>query len=201
MVTSLAMLAVGCSASTPTPTPATAQSGSQSPSAGQPDTSGTADAACPETAPVPARSIPATVRGFGRDRKWYGADDLWVADPTVPFRTNEGGAEYRTKYASLTLDARGRSTDRKGAPRIGVERLDSSGAGHGDTGGFATVQGDRHWWPTVIDFPAAGCWEVTETLGSIQVRFTVRVGAGGGVGSHHHRARGEPSSTREVKRP
>ncbi|MFJ5219445.1 hypothetical protein ACIP98_32660 [Streptomyces sp. NPDC088354] len=123
-------------------------------------------------------SVPAGVRGFDRSLNWYGAEDLWVAMPPPPDHADEGAEGHSTKYASITLDARGRSTDRKGAPHVSAERLDGPGSVPGSIGGFATAGGDRQWWPTVIDFPDAGCWRVTETLGSTEVRFTVNVGAG-----------------------
>ncbi|MDX3387871.1 hypothetical protein PV682_41485 [Streptomyces niveiscabiei] len=82
---------------------------------------------------------------------------------------------YRMKYVSITLDGQGRVTDRKGAPRVDAERLDGSGSVRGGTGGFATAEGGRHWWPTVIGFGGPGCWQVTETLGSTEVRFTMHV--------------------------
>ncbi|MEV5145179.1 hypothetical protein [Streptomyces sp. NPDC052727] len=167
----LVMLAVGCSTST------SSQPGSPSSSAIQPDASGAMDAACPEAAPVPSDSVPATVHDFDKNQKWYGAEDLWVAKPTLLNPTDGREERHPTKYASMTLDARGRSTDQKGAPHVDAERLDRPGSVRGSTGGFATADGDRQWWPTVIDFPEAGCWRVTETLGSTQVRFTVYVGA------------------------
>ncbi|MFW6691250.1 hypothetical protein [Streptomyces sp. MAR4 CNX-425] len=121
--------------------------------------------------------MPAAVRDFDKQGKWYGADDLWVARPDLLDHPGERAEGYRTKYASITLDAQGRVTDRKGAPRVDVERLDRSGSGRGGTGGYATADGGRRWWPTVVDFPGTGCWEVTETLGSTEVRFTVPVPA------------------------
>jgi len=167
----LVLLAVSCSTST------SSQPGSPSSSASQPVASGAMDAACPKAVPVPSDSVPAAVHDFDENLKWYGADDLWVAKPALLDHTDEREVGYRTKYASITLDAQGLSTDQKGAPHVGVERLDRPGSVRGSTGGFATADGDRQWWPTVIDFPEAGCWRVTETLGSTEVRFTVRVGA------------------------
>ncbi|GGY78854.1 hypothetical protein GCM10010300_23210 [Streptomyces olivaceoviridis] len=114
---------------------------------------------------------------FDKAMDWYGAHDLWVTKPSLLDRTDEPEDGYRTKYASITLDARGRVTGQKGAPRVQVERLDAPGSVSGSTGGLATADGDRQWWPTVIAFPAAGCWRVTETLGSTEVSFTMRVGA------------------------
>ncbi|WP_159031119.1 hypothetical protein [Streptomyces acidiscabies] len=151
----LVVLAVGCSTSDPPP---------PAPSA-----------ACADTAPVPSGSVPAAVRDFDRMGEWYGADDLWVARPRVQDEPAEG---YRTKYPSITLDSRGQVTGRKGAPRVEVERLDRSGSARGSsgsTGGLATADGGRQWWPTVVQFAGPGCWRVTETLGSTEVRFTVRV--------------------------
>ncbi|MEW2287481.1 hypothetical protein [Streptomyces sp. NPDC047841] len=109
--------------------------------------------------------------------RWYGADDLWVARPALLDHPGERRDGYRTKYASITLDARGRVTDRKGAPHVGAARLDRPGSVSGSTGGLATADGDRQWWPTVIAFPEAGCWRVTETLGSTEVGFTLHVRA------------------------
>ncbi|MGW2031517.1 hypothetical protein [Streptomyces sp. NPDC001811] len=152
----LVMLAVGCSPSAPR----------------QPGRA----AACRETPSVPSASVPAAVHDFDKAVRWYGADDLWVAKPALLDHTGERRDGYRAKYASVTLDARGRVTDRKGAPRVGAGRLDGPGSVNGGTGGLATVDGHRQWWPTVIAFPEAGCWKVTETLGSTQVGFTLRVG-------------------------
>ncbi|WP_328901525.1 hypothetical protein OHR86_17785 [Streptomyces sp. NBC_00441] len=114
------------------------------------------------------------MREFNKEIGWYGVDDLWVAEPRLlgPTDREEG---YRTKYASITLDAQGRVTDQKGAPQVDVERLDRPDSGRGSTGGFATAEGGRHWWPTVIHFPGPGCWKVTETLGSTKVSFAVHI--------------------------
>ncbi|MES4826576.1 MULTISPECIES: hypothetical protein [Streptomyces] len=90
---------------------------------------------------------------------------------------DERAEGYRTKYASITLDAQGQVTDQKGAPDVDVERLDRSGSARGSTGGFATADGDRQWWPTVVNFAEPGCWKVTESLGSTEVRFIVHVAA------------------------
>ncbi|MEU3294436.1 hypothetical protein ABZ722_18980 [Streptomyces longwoodensis] len=114
---------------------------------------------------------------FDKAMSWYGVDDLWVTKPPPLDHADEREDGYRTKYASITLDARGRVTDQKGAPHVGVKRLDRPGSVSGSTGGLATADGDRQWWPTGITFPEAGCWRVTETLGSTEVRFTMHVGA------------------------
>ncbi|MFE4535221.1 hypothetical protein ACFRKB_09070 [Streptomyces scopuliridis] len=167
----LVLLAVGCSTST------SPQPDSPSSSASWPDTSDTTNVACPDTAPVPPDSLPAAVDDFDKKSEWYGTDDLWVAKPRLLDHTDEREARYRAKYASITLDAQGRVTDQKGAPRVEAERLNRSGTARGSTGGFATGDGDRQWWPTAIDFPEPGCWQVTETLGSTEVRFTVHVAA------------------------
>ncbi|MEU0968677.1 hypothetical protein ABZ357_25865 [Streptomyces sp. NPDC005917] len=167
----LVLLAVGCSTST------SSQPDSPSSSASRPDASGTTNAACRDTAPVRSDSVPAAVRDFDRKRKWHGAADLWVAKPRLLDHTDEHEEGYRTKYASITLDAQGRVTDQKGAPHVDAKRLDRPGSARGSTGGFATADGDRQWWPTVINFPEPGCWKVTETLGSTEVRFTVHVPA------------------------
>ncbi|MFF3833043.1 hypothetical protein ACGFU4_11345 [Streptomyces sp. NPDC048511] len=165
------LLAVGCSTAT-SPQPDMPTS-----SASRQDAPGSAHTACPDTAPVSTSSVPAAVRNFDKKLAWYGVDGLWVAKPRPPDHTGEREEGYRTKYASMTLDDQGRVTDQKGAPRVDVERLDGSGSVRGSTGGFATAEGGRQWWPTVIEFPEPGCWKVTETLGSAEVRFTVHVAA------------------------
>ncbi|WP_158573970.1 hypothetical protein [Streptomyces triticagri] len=124
--------------------------------------------------------MPAVVRDFDAKRKWYGSDGLWVAEPGLLDPADGGGADkdaYRTKYASITLDGQGRATDERGAPRVEAERLGGGGSDsvRGSTGGFATGDGGRQWWPTIIQFPGPGCWRVTETLGATEVRFTVHV--------------------------
>ncbi|MFM9607212.1 hypothetical protein [Streptomyces niveiscabiei] len=163
----LMLLVVGCSTSdSPPPDP-------PSPSASRPAATDATNAACPHTAQVPSASVPAAVRAFDRKAEWHGAGDLWVLEPRVPEAMGAQG--YHTKYVSITLDGQGQVTDRKGAPRVDAERLDGSGSVRGSTGGFATDAGGRHWWPTVIDFGGPGCWQVTETLGSTEVRFTMHV--------------------------
>ncbi|MFI5659052.1 hypothetical protein [Streptomyces sp. NPDC051684] len=167
----MVLLAVGCS------TPTSSQPDPPSSSASRPDASSATNAACPDTAPVSSGSVPAAVHDFDKKSNWYGADGLWVAQPRLLDHMDEHEEGYRTKYASITLDAQGRVTDQRGAPHIEVERLDRSGSARGSTGGFATANGDRQWWPTVISFPGPGCWQVTESLGSTEVRFTVHVAA------------------------
>jgi hypothetical protein len=93
----------------------------------------------------------------------------------VTDRTDGG---LRIKYASVTLDARGRVTDAKGPPRVSAERADGSRTVRGGTGGFATAPDGVSWWPTVVTFGGSGCWTVTETLGPTTVRFTVNVTGG-----------------------
>ncbi|MCX4834244.1 hypothetical protein OG785_04605 [Streptomyces sp. NBC_00006] len=119
--------------------------------------------------------MPTAVHDFDKKRRWYGADDLWVAKPDLLNHADERDERYRTKYPSITLDAQGHVTAQKGAPHVDVARLDQPGSARGSTGGFATTNGDRQWWPTVISFPGPGCWKVTETLGSTKVRFTMHI--------------------------
>lgn len=167
----LVLLAVGCSTSMP-PQPV-----SPSSSTGRPDVPGRTNAACTDTAPVSSDSVPAAVQDFDKKRRWYGADDLWVARPDLLDHADEREQGYRTKYASITLDAHGQMTDQKGTPHVDVERQDRPGSARSSTGGFATADDGQQWWPTVINFPEPGCWKVTETLGSTKVRFTVHVPA------------------------
>jgi hypothetical protein len=166
----LLVLAVGCSSSPSKPCRPPHP-------AGRSHISGTADVACATTAPGPARSVPAALRAWDATKRWYGSGDLWVAEPDLPAVVDSAGGALRIKYASATLDARGEVTDHKGAPRVAAERTDGPGSVQGDTGGFATADGGMRWWPTTLAFPRAGCWAVTETLGSTTLRFTLSVTA------------------------
>uniref|UniRef100_A0AAU3GM42 Lipoprotein n=1 Tax=Streptomyces sp. NBC_01401 TaxID=2903854 RepID=A0AAU3GM42_9ACTN len=152
----------------------------------------TADTPCPVTTVDAGSAVPTALDDMGDGHRWHGADDLWVDPPVAPGSVVRGDSSdssdsddsddsddgYRTKYASVTLDERGRMTDSAGPPKVSAERVDGSGTAHASTGGFATAdKGDRlrRWWPTVIHFTDAGCWAVTEVLGPTTVRFVISV--------------------------
>lgn len=179
LIAPLAVLSAACTASSSpssssSPSPKTAHA---APPAGRGEASDAADAGCRVTPPVPAASVPAALRDWGAGQQWYGDGDLWVAKPGVQGPWDSAGGGYRTKYASVTLDAHGAVTDRKGPPVVRAERLDGSASVIADTGGFATADGGKHWWPTGVALPQDGCWKVTETLGSTSVDFVIRVPA------------------------
>lgn len=111
------------------------------------------------------------------DGRWFGHDGLWidVAWTRDPRRVSAGGQEpgvvAGVKYATVTL-RRGRFTSAGGPPTITARELGSGRTLRGETGGYAFTDTFR-WWPSVLAFPATGCWEVRTTWGDTTVRFRV----------------------------
>lgn len=70
-------------------------------------------------------------------------------------------------------------TDQWGPPRVEGTRLDGEGEASGDAGGYATSMGDSgntlNWWPTSVEFPSLGCWEITETVGDTSITYVVKL--------------------------
>lgn len=109
--------------------------------------------------------------------QWFGAQNLWVDPPPVSNVENS----TRVKFGSVTLDDHGRLSDAAGPPTVVAERVDGSGSVEGSVGGYASVDVGAEslffFWPTVIDFPSAGCWLITETFQDTTLRFLMRVRA------------------------
>ena len=162
-VCSAALLTAGCT------------DGRQSSASGTPS-----GGACPATRPT-ERAIPAGVSEqgygpvFGEGSLWVGA--WWAQRPMLEqLRAQRPRA---VKYPSFTVRD-GQVTNALGPPRIRAERLDGTGEGSADTGGYATATQDGsgatlHWWPTVVTFPSAGCWRVTETVADTTISYVVRI--------------------------
>lgn len=169
---SAGLLTAGCR-------PDAASSGTVSPSP-TPESS-TADA-CPVTSPT-EQAIPEGVREhrygggavFGQGALWVGA---WWADRSFLKQFREQ-RPYVVKYPSFTIRD-GEVTDALGPPLVRAERLDGIGGVSGTSGGYATATQDGsgrtlHWWPTVIHFSGAGCWQVTETVADTTITYVVQI--------------------------
>jgi hypothetical protein len=128
-----------------------------------------ADGTCQVTQPAPPEAVPQGVideigPGFSvpvtRDdfRNWYGNDALWVGLYTEGARQSEKFWWVRLGRGKLTIT--GRRLDAQAPPAVGHVP-----DGYGETGFQASG----------IDFPAAGCWEVTGTLAGKELRFVVMV--------------------------
>lgn len=116
----------------------------------------------------------------------YGHSNLWVgawwtlpeslkqarstdlADPKYP---------HRMKYPTWTVKA-GEITDAGGRPRVIVKQLNGNGRGGSSVGGYASETLDNgtvaRWWPTVVGVTAAGCWQITETVGDDNLVYVVK---------------------------
>lgn len=134
-------------------------------------------AVCPVTRPMAQQVVPATLRSLGS--RWYGAGKVWVSlPPSDASQTSTG-----LKYGVFTLDSHGRMSDAAGPPGLTARRLDGRGKAKGDRlapDNYASAAGPHgrtvHFWPTTINLPSAGCWQLTEELGNTTVRFVLRIG-------------------------
>jgi hypothetical protein len=167
---------MGCSsAQAPAPPPGTPSLAAR----GHTASAAPVDASCPVTRPMPAASVPHVLRTLPVSG-WYGKGGLWMnmgaSGDSVSIPPLESGV-YRLKYASFTLDSRGRPTSRTGPPTLDASRLDGPGTARGSTGGYALGEAgsDNEFWPTTINFPARGCWLLTEALRATTIRFIIRV--------------------------
>lgn len=168
--------ATGCSAEGPSPADGSAR---PSPSASPARTGGpverwdAGDLSCAGPARVKAADAPKALK-VSVPSHWIGAGNLWIEPPSLVRSTGLG-----VKYGSVTLDARGRSTDAAGPPQVTAERVDGTGTAKGATGGFAREapgsDSPGSFWPTTLSFSAPGCWLVSETSGRTTLRFLMRV--------------------------
>jgi hypothetical protein len=128
-----------------------------------------ADGTCPITRPAPPEAVPQRVIdeiGPGSSvpvtradfHNWYGNDALWVGLYTEGARQSEKFWWVRLGWGKLTIT--GRRLDAQASPAVG-----DVPEGYGETGFQASG----------IDFPAAGCWEVTGTLAGKELQFVVMV--------------------------
>lgn len=109
---------------------------------------------------------------YGQGPLWVGA--WWADEPTF-----KQARELRSiKYPLFTIE-NGKATDDLGPPRVEAIRLDGEGRAGGGTGGYARDPGNSgqsfDWWPTGIDFPSHGCWQVTQTAASTSITYVVRL--------------------------
>lgn len=126
---------------------------------------------CHVTQPLPQKKVPEMLSFLGGD--WYGADNLWVRLPESTISPESAKLEFDT----MTLHEKGRT------PTLTAERLDGEGHATGSqraAGPDGAVeapsgQGFHPWW-SAITLPAAGCWQLTSTLGDTTVTFVLDVG-------------------------
>lgn len=146
-------------------------------------TVGPAGAHCPSSTPVAPARIPSAVAGRpDAGALWYGTADLWAdawfAAPGIHIQSGGSDGAIRVKWGTFTLHD-GALSPFGGPPHVTARRLDGPAATVAaaiDPSNYATTgTAAGSWWPTVIDFPAAGCWDITETRGPTTVRFTVPV--------------------------
>ena len=112
-------------------------------------------------------------------RFWYGSEELAVLlktsgrwrgmGPTHDYReklfwSRQGYSGVAEPQPALTVSARKLDGE---APPAQVSR--ATNAHHEDFGGWAML--------VTVEFPAAGCWEVTGQYGTETLRFVVQVGA------------------------
>lgn len=149
-------------------------------------TVGPAGVRCPSTTPAAPATVPPAIAGRpGDDAVWYGTADLWTnawfAAPGTHIPSHGGDGTIRVKWSTFTLHD-GVPSPLGGPPHVTARRLDGPAtavaASINTTDYASTGTNAGSWWPTVIDFPAAGCWDITESRGSTTVRFTVPVLAG-----------------------
>jgi hypothetical protein len=116
-----------------------------------------------------AAGLPPVLREAGGP--WFGEDGLWASLPD--WRANLVEGSYNLKHAWVTLDE-GRLTSRHGPPTVHAIRLDAPGRADASSGGYASADAFE-FWPTVVAFPATGCWMEVGILGDTVVRFVIRV--------------------------
>jgi len=130
-----------------------------------------AGASCPVTKTAVDYELPSVLRGT--KGSWYGEGELWVAIPT--FVANSANGSYQLKHPWVTLDEQGEFTSDYGPPTVHAQRLDAGGNSDGFSGGYAATPKGFEFWPTGIDFPSTGCWQIVGAYGESTVRFVVRV--------------------------
>jgi hypothetical protein len=127
------------------------------------------DGSCPVTHPALPEAVPQEVIDIiaagasvplkrADFQSWYGNDVLWVNVYPQGARRSEKFPWVRLGRGSLTIT--GHRIDAEAAPAIGHVPQ-----GYGDTGFQASG----------IDFPTAGCWEITGQLAGENLRFVVKV--------------------------
>lgn len=128
---------------------------------------------CDRTNATPADARPPVLARS--TRPWLGQGDLWTAIPDYPAVAGAGSALV-LKFPVVTL-TNGTPTSAMGPPTVSATRSDAPGQATGQVGGFARTYGSDalSFWPTVVEFPEAGCWTVTSTLGAAVVQFMVGV--------------------------
>ena len=127
------------------------------------------DGSCPVPRPASSEAVPQEVIDIiaagasvplkrADFQSWYGNDVLWVYLYLQGARRSEKFPWVRLGRGSLTIT--GHRIDAEAAPAVGQVPQ-----GYGDTGFQASG----------IDFPTAGCWEVTGQLAAKPLRFVVKV--------------------------
>ncbi|GAA4188795.1 hypothetical protein GCM10022288_15600 [Gryllotalpicola kribbensis] len=116
----------------------------------------------------------------------YGHGDLWVGawweDPDALAQARQkgvvGGDSFGYKYPAWKV-VDGQLTDAGGTPRVTVALLDGRGRGSAQAGDYTSERQDdgnaAQWWPTVVEFPSRGCWQVIESIGDDKLVYVVQI--------------------------
>lgn len=108
-------------------------------------------------------SLPAGLSAEG-DQTWHGTGPLWIdlGNFAAPVPRQDG--TLRVKHAWWTGDVTGAPVSVHGPPTVTAHPLNGGETVEATVGGYATTGSGEQtfaWWPTVLEFPAAGCWEIT----------------------------------------
>lgn len=126
---------------------------------------------CPVSEPTATEDLPEVLRGL--EGAWTGRDGLWTRIPGAEeFIADDG--PVRIKHAWVTLDEEGQPTEELGDPGVRADGLDGQGTVEASHGGYAHTD-ELSWWPTVVEFPAPGCWSERGTVGDVEVRVVFQV--------------------------
>lgn len=137
---------------------------------------GRSTSSCPAPRRADPKNLPSSLRdpaNGGEARRWIHHRGLW-SNPPSAVRV----AGNRVKFGTVTVDADGASTRTAGKPRVTAERVDDGDVRvTASVGGLADAPGEvpRHFWPTTMDFPTAGCWRVTSRTSQSVLTFHIDV--------------------------
>lgn len=139
------------------------------------------NADCATLSPASSDDVPATLQPTDQQQHWWGTGCLWIAAPSTmhpsPRPAHRG---YRLKYGSVTLNEHGRMTGSAGPPTLTATLRGATARVHGSTGGYSLAAGPAGhplgFWPTTINLPRAGCWQLTETFRDTTLRFRIQIG-------------------------
>jgi hypothetical protein len=117
---------------------------------------------CPVTSPDPGIPLPSAIPAEGAEH-WYGSGLLWVDLGNFALPASDEDGVLSVKHQWWTADDAG-APDSQGALKVTAQLVRGSATVEGTVGGYATAEVDGQvfsWWPTVLEFPSAGCWEIS----------------------------------------